>query len=83
MSIDVEKQRLRWQCRRGLLELDYMLQHYLEHRFSQAEPQEQAQFIQLLQQQDDRLQAWLLEGETPEHALVVIVHQLRHLIVSS
>ena len=81
MPINVEQQRLRWQCRRGLLELDYILQHYLDACFEGAKPQEQAQFIQLLQQQDDTLQAWLLEGMAPEKDFAEITHRLHQQIV--
>jgi len=70
-------QRLRWQCRRGLLELDALFRHYLEHRFATARAPEQAQFAALLQQQDDQLQAWLLEGMEPDPAFSVIVAALR------
>jgi len=72
-----QMQRLRWQCRRGLLELDVLLRHYLEHQFVLASEMEQAQFEQLLQQQDDQLQAWLLEGVEPDPAFSVIVATLR------
>ncbi len=72
-----QMQRLRWQCRRGLLELDALFRHYLEHRFATAREPEQAQFAELLQQQDDQLQAWLLEGMEPDPAFSVIVAALR------
>ncbi len=77
MQIEFEIQRLRWQCRRGLLELDYILQHYLDHHFAAAQHLERAQFILLLQQQDDNLQAWLLEGVQPAADLSAIVERLR------
>ncbi len=70
-------QRLRWQCRRGLLELDALFRYYLEHRFARAPVPEKTQFVQLLQQQDDQLQAWLLEGAEPDPAFSVIVSALR------
>ena len=72
-----QKQRLRWQCRRGLVELDVLFQHYLEHQFMVAAVPEQAQFVQLLQQQDDQLQAWLLESVEPDPTFSVIVAVLR------
>lgn len=81
MPKQTEQQRIRWQCRRGLLELDYILQHFLDDHFAQAAPEEQAQFIQLLQQQDDQLQAWLLEGIPPEHRFALIVQRLRGISV--
>ena len=76
-KMPTQMQRLRWQCRRGLLELDALFRHYLDHRFALAKAPEQAQFVQLLQQQDDQLQAWLLAGAEPDPAFSVIVAALR------
>lgn len=70
-------QRLRWQCRRGLLELDYILLNYLETQFSSASASEQQQFVQLLQQQDTNLQTWLMEGQPPEPEFALIISHLR------
>ena len=55
-------QRLHWQCRRGMLELDYILKDYLEQRYPTDTPELQAAFEALLQEQDPDLQAWLLQG---------------------
>lgn len=75
---DARIPRLRWQCRRGLLELDCILLHYLEQHFTQASTREQDQFMQLLQQQDDQLLAWLLHEEVePAPELGVIIRRLR------
>ncbi len=65
MSIpsDKELHRLRWQCRRGLLELDYIFERYLQDRYLSAPEDERAAFRLLLQEQDPDLQAWLLLGE--------------------
>jgi antitoxin CptB len=60
---DKELQRLRWQCRRGLLELDYIFEHYLQNRYQSAAEDEKAAFRLLLQEQDPDLQAWLLHGQ--------------------
>ena len=54
--------RLRWQCRRGMLELDYVLERYLENRFTAADAAEQDRFAHLLTAQDPELQGWLLNG---------------------
>ena len=54
--------RLRWQCRRGMLELDWLLEAYLERAYPTAPPAERADFEALLGLQDPLLQAWLLSG---------------------
>lgn len=56
------KEQLRWQCRRGMLELDFVMQRYLDDRFDTADAAEQALFADLLTAQDPELQAWILNG---------------------
>jgi len=64
---------LRWQCRRGLLELDCIFEDYLQQRYVHAPQQEQQLFRELLNQQDPDLQAWILYGEqAPGHLLPII-----------
>jgi antitoxin CptB len=74
-----ELARLRWQCRRGMLELDEILDAYLQQHYPAADAVEQAAFRQLLTCQDPQLQQWLLLGKEPEEAkLQAIVRRLRH-----
>ena len=56
--------KLRWQCRRGLRELDYLLVNYLEQHYPAASLAEQQNFSRLLALEDDVLQAYLL-GDKP------------------
>lgn len=59
-----EADRVRWHCRRGLLELDLVLARFLEHRFENLSPAELATFKRLLDWPDNDL--WdLLNGKTP------------------
>jgi len=58
-----EKARLRWQCRRGLLELDFILERFLTQRYDQLSDKLKEQFSQLLQHSDPDLQDWLLSSE--------------------
>ena len=52
--------RLRWQCRRGMLELDLLLSSFLDHGFSDLSPAERAAFDRLLAYQDQILYDWLM-----------------------
>jgi antitoxin CptB len=73
-----ELARLRWQCRRGMLELDEILDAYLREHYPAADAVEQAAFRHLLTCQDPQLQQWLLLGKEPEEAkLQAIVRRLR------
>lgn len=60
-----EFQRLRWQCRRGMLELDEILSRYLERCYVGAEAADQLAFRRLLAVEDPVLNAWLLGGVAP------------------
>lgn len=56
--------KLRLRCRRGMLELDLILQRYLNHHYPSAPPREQSQFLELLELQDPELYP-LVTGATP------------------
>ena len=58
--------KLRWQCRRGTKELDFLLLRYLDSRYAQADTQEQALFVELLALEDDALIGVFLGGQKPE-----------------
>lgn len=57
--------RLRWTCRRGMRELDVVLQRYLENRYPAADAVERQAFETLLELQDPQLFAYLLGSEVP------------------
>lgn len=60
------KERLLWQCRRGMLELDMLLENFLEQHFQHLSAEQQANFIQLLEQPDPFLFSWIMEGKAPQ-----------------
>jgi antitoxin CptB len=68
--------KLRWRCRRGMKELDVLLERYLADRYSTASPAERMQFAALVELEDPVLQAWLLKGEAPEAAFEAVVSGL-------
>ncbi|MES9962053.1 MAG: succinate dehydrogenase assembly factor 2 [Candidatus Sedimenticola sp. 20ELBAFRAG] len=58
-------EKLRWQCRRGMLELDYALSDFLEQHYQQLPHQEQALFVRLLDFEDQLLLDWLMGNVVP------------------
>jgi antitoxin CptB len=50
-----EADRIRWQCRRGLLELDLALAAFLDRHFGKLEAREMVLFRELLEQPDNEL----------------------------
>jgi len=61
-----ELARLKWQCRRGTKELDFLLNRYLETVYLMADQGERALFVELLGMEDDVLMGILLGGVKPE-----------------
>ncbi|MEE7627996.1 succinate dehydrogenase assembly factor 2 [Methylobacter sp. Wu8] len=68
-----ELARLKWQCRRGTKELDFLLNRYLETGYLVADQAEKALFVELLGFEDDELSAVLMaEAEVPEEMEVLV-----------
>ncbi|MBT2971362.1 MAG: succinate dehydrogenase assembly factor 2 [Candidatus Thiodiazotropha sp. (ex Ctena orbiculata)] len=59
-------ERLRWQCRRGMLELDVLLEAFLEQHYGDLPPRLKRHFVQLLEFPDPVIHAWCIGGESPE-----------------
>jgi antitoxin CptB len=55
--------KIHWQCRRGLLELDLILNRFLNQNYLDLNESERAQFEQLLAYPDSDLYAWLIGAE--------------------
>ena len=51
--------RLRWQCRRGMLELDLLLEGFLDHRYPELDPAGRQAFARMLEFPDQLLLEWL------------------------
>lgn len=70
--------RLRWQCRRGMRELDTLLVAFLEQDFPSASDDEKAAFEALLRLSDPELIGYVLGRETCEQPeLNAIVERIR------
>lgn len=54
--------RLRWKCRRGMLELDLVLQQFLERDYAALDPSARQAFEALLESGDEELWA-VISGE--------------------
>jgi len=71
-----ELPRLRWQCRRGLLELDLLLAHFLDEHYPELSALEQYQFRCLLDYPDPTLLAWIQGQETPPDSLKRLMNKI-------
>jgi len=77
-KLKVQKSRLYWQCRRGMLELDSLLQgFYLQHIESMS-PHQLSSFETLLTSPDDLLLEYLMGRTIPMDAGIAdVVRKIR------
>jgi antitoxin CptB len=69
--------RLRWQCRRGLLELDLLLGNFLEKGYAALDMEKKAQFSTLLSCSDQELLYWFTDQAVPPEALKDLVATIK------
>jgi antitoxin CptB len=70
---------LRWRCRRGMRELDVLLERYLRERYPCAPAAEQQAFEALLDLPDPELLAFVMRRQTPldphwAHVIAKLTH---------
>ena len=74
----MEYNRLVWASRRGMLELDLILQPFIENVYKNLDEIDQKSFDMLLEEQDQDLFNWFLKKEEPENeSLLRIVKIVR------
>ncbi len=67
--MNTERNRLRWRCRRGMLELDAWLLTFLDDGYANLDSAGRLIFSRLLEQDDGILFAWFTgRAEVPEWA---------------
>lgn len=70
--------QLAWRCRRGMLELDLLLQGFLERGYAQLQADDQFAFVTLLGTEDAVLLEYLLGRMRPaDPALARVVAAIR------
>ena len=55
--------RVRWACRRGMLELDVLFQPFVENFYQEMSDEDKTVFIRLLECEDPELFAWFMGHE--------------------
>lgn len=69
--------RLRWQCRRGMLELDLLLRGFVDQGYAQLDAEGQATFERLLRLPDPVIHDWLMgRGEPTDPLLASLIAQI-------
>lgn len=77
MIAQEELNRMRWAARRGMLELDLVLEPFVTSRYAQLAEADRGSFQRLMQCEDQDLFAWLLQrGDPDDEELAAIVRQI-------
>lgn len=68
-----------WQCRRGLKELDVLLEPYCISQYKTLDTDQQALFVELLTHEDIDLYDWFFtEAPAPSEALSALIERIKH-----
>ena len=74
---ELELNRMRWRSRRGMLELDLLLQPFFDEMFRQLLEAEQQAFLRLLEQDDPDLLLWFSrKGESEDVEMQRLVEKI-------
>jgi antitoxin CptB len=73
-----EHKLLRWRCRRGMRELDLVLQRFFDDHYDHLPDEGKQAFSRLLDQEDQDVLRWLL-GHTipPDQALSQLIEEIK------
>jgi antitoxin CptB len=73
-----DPQRLHWQCRRGMLELDLILSRFLGVAYGTLDAEDKARFARLLEEEDQVLHRWLMGASAPvDEGMRSLVERIR------
>jgi antitoxin CptB len=76
---DIVLKKLRWQCRRGMREMDMLLERWLDARYSHIDAPRQAAFQALLKTEDDLLWDWMMgKGEPSDLLQAELIVEIRN-----
>ncbi len=66
--------RVRWLCRRGMKELDLVINRFFENEYDSLSEQDQIYFKDFLEVEDPEIYSWIMGRTTPEnqhHAAII------------
>jgi antitoxin CptB len=68
---------LRWRQRRGMKELDVLLERYFRRHYETAPAEERAAFARLLEREDPEIWLWVVGQQDPPAEFTNVVAALR------
>ena len=73
-----KKSRLLWRCRRGIKEMDIVLQEFIKDSYDELNNENKSAFSKLLEEQDLDILNWILgKGKPEDTALIEIIKKIR------
>ena len=73
-----EVRRMQWAARRGMLELDLVLEPFVNQQYAALNESDRATFQRLMLCEDQELFSWLMQrGESDDEAFNTIIEQIR------
>ena len=73
-----KKSRLLWRCRRGIKEMDIVLQNFIKDSYDELNNENKSAFSKLLEEQDLDILNWILGKDKPEDTeLIEIIKKIR------
>ena len=73
-----KKSRILWRCRRGIKEMDIVLQDFIKDSYDELNNENKSAFSKLLEEQDLDILNWILGKDKPEDtALIEIIKKIR------
>ncbi|GAD90673.1 MULTISPECIES: succinate dehydrogenase assembly factor 2 [Vibrio] len=72
-----QKARIKWACRRGMLELDVVIMPFFDECFDELTEQEKKDFVALLECDDPDLFTWVMgHGRSENLALAAMIDKV-------
>ncbi len=64
--VDEDHRQMCWASRRGMLELDLVLEPFVKERYADLEAEDRSRYRRLMSCQDQELFGWFLKREVPD-----------------
>lgn len=81
--MDINRSRLLWRCRRGIREMDIVLQEYISRSYDTLSDTDKKAFSQLLDETDLDILNWIMGKEKPENDelmhIITIIRESRNI----
>jgi antitoxin CptB len=81
--MDTERSRLLWRCRRGIREMDIVLQGFLNESYDSLNDVDKQSFVKLLDESDLDILNWIMGKDEPEtddiKNIITLIRQTRQI----